>query len=214
MSEERRKWEDSDIEAALRSLGAEDTELLDPPRRVWDGIEAAVGEPARFRSSATDLQSRRRRIRRVALTAAAVMLIAAGTATAVAVLRGESPPVVATADLAHDSNTFDPIGAQAHAGANLVDHGDRHTVEIVDASLPAPGAGADLEVWLIRPGPDGGVSDLVSLGVVEYQDPGSLDVPSGYDPDSYYVVDISVEPRDGDSGHSGRSILRGPLHGV
>ncbi|WP_419927292.1 anti-sigma factor [Candidatus Poriferisocius sp.] len=214
MSEKRRRWEDSDIEAALRDMGAEEIELLEPPLSVWDGIQEAVGGPARAPGAAADLQSRRRRIRRAALAAAAVMLIAAGTAATVAVLLGDSPPVVAAADLAHDPGSFDPIGAQAHAGANLVDHGDRHTVEIVDASLPAPGAGADLEVWLIRPGPDGGVSDLVSLGVVGFQDPGSLEVPKGYDPDSYYVVDISIESRDGDPSHSGRSILRGPFRDV
>ena len=219
MSEERRMWEDSEIEAALRDFGAEETELLEPPRSVWDGIQAAVGEPTPTLGVVTDgvvmeLRSRRTRVRRVTLAAAAVMLIAAGTATAVAVLRGDSAPVVATADLAHDPGSFDPLGAQAQAGANLVDHGDRHSVEIVDASLPAPGTDADLEVWLIRPDPDGGVADLVSLGVVGFQEPGSLDVPDGYDPDSYYVVDISIEPRDGDPTHSGRSILRGPLRDV
>ncbi len=79
---------------------------------------------------------------------------------------------------------------------------------------PTPEAGADLEVWLIRPDADGNVADLVSLGVVDPADPGSLDVPGGYVPDAYYVVDISVEPRDGDAGHSGRSILRGPRRGA
>ena len=43
---------------------------------------------------------------------------------------------------------------------------------------------------------------------------GSLAVTAGYDPGDYSVVDISVEPRDGDAGHSGRSILGGSLRGV
>ena len=47
--------------------------------------------------------------------------------------------------------------------------------------------------------------------MIDPTDPGSLTVPAGYDPDAYYVVDISIEPRDGDTAHSGRTILRGPL---
>jgi len=31
------------------------------------------------------------------------------------------------------------------------------------------------------------------------------------DPDVYSIVDIGIEPRDGDVAHSGRSILRGTL---
>jgi hypothetical protein len=36
-------------------------------------------------------------------------------------------------------------------------------------------------------------------------------VPAGLDPSSHYVVDISIEPRDGIAAHSGQSILRGAL---
>lgn len=67
-------------------------------------------------------------------------------------------------------------------------------------------------MWLIRPDDEGNVADLVSLGVVDPADPGTLDVPAGYNPDVFFVVDISVEPRDGDPAHSGRSILRWPLN--
>ena len=70
------------------------------------------------------------------------------------------------------------------------------------------------EVWLIRPDAAGNVAGRVSLGVIDPTDPGSLAVPAGYDPDAYFVVDISVEPRDGDASHSGRTILRGPLQDI
>lgn len=211
MSDEQFGRGDPEIEAILRGLDADEMELLEPPPAVWEAIQSEVGESADASGAVVDLQSRRRRIRRIALAAAAVILVAAGVTSAVTLTRDDSPPVVATADLVHDPGSFDPMGAEASASANLVDHGDRHTVEIFNDSLPAPGADADLEVWLIQPDPDGGVSDLVSLGLVEFDDPGGLDVPADYDPDIYYVVDISVEPRDGDPTHSGRSILRGPL---
>ena len=48
-------------------------------------------------------------------------------------------------------------------------------------------------------------------GVLSADDPESLEVPASQDPAAYYVVDISVEPRDGDAGNSGRSIRRCPL---
>ncbi|MYG91790.1 MAG: anti-sigma factor, partial [Acidimicrobiia bacterium] len=88
------------------------------------------------------------------------------------------------------------------------------TIALVAATLPSPGADADLEVWLIQPDDQGNVADLVSLGVVSPTDPESLDVPPTHDPAVFFVVDISVEPRDGDAGHSGRSILRGELMDV
>lgn len=69
-------------------------------------------------------------------------------------------------------------------------------------------------MWLIQPDDQGNVVDLISLGVVSPTDPESLQVPRSHDPAVYFVVDISVEPRDGDTSHSGRSILRGALMDV
>ena len=39
----------------------------------------------------------------------------------------------------------------------------------------------------------------------------SLEVPSGVDLTEYPVVDVSVEPLDGDPSHSGVSVVRGRL---
>ena len=142
---------------------------------------------------------------------AAVPILVVAGAVALSLTLDDRSEVVATAVLAYDSENFDALGAQARASVDLVADGGSHSVVIVDAALPSPEAGADLEVWLIRPDADGNVTDVVSLGVVDPADPGSLEVPGGYDPDAYFVVDISVEPRDGDASHSGRSILRGPL---
>jgi anti-sigma-K factor RskA len=62
------------------------------------------------------------------------------------------------------------------------------------------------EVWLIK----ADASALVSLGVLEGST-GVFEVPDGIDLREYVLVDISLEPEDGDPDHSGDSIVRGEL---
>ena len=214
MSDRPGRRDDAEIEATLRELGADGLELLEPPPDVWDGIESAVRIEEEPEGRVVPLEPRRRRVRPMVLSgAAAVVVVIAGVAAYVAT-RDDPAAVVASATLAYDPDAdgFDSLGAQAAADAELLIQGGRHQVQLVDAQLPRPEAGADLEAWLIRPDDQGNVADLVSLGLVDPADPGSLAVPPGYDPSLYAVVDISVEPRDGDPAHSGRSILRGILN--
>ena len=199
------------LEAMLRGIEDEDLELLDPPPEIWDGIEAAVGMREDTPADVVPLGSWRMAVRRVLVGAAAAVATVVIGVGAFLALSDDAGEVLAMATLAFDPASFDALGASAGGEANLVSDGGRLTIEIVDARLPDPGGDADLEVWLIRPDEAGNVADLVSLGVVSPADPESLEVPTGHDPAVYYVVDISVEPRDGDTGHSGRSILRGPL---
>lgn len=200
----------SAVEAMLRDLDQEDLDLLAPPDEIWDGIEAAIDEQGGGPASVVPIDSRRRTTRRVLMgVAAALMAVVIGVAAFLAGRDGAE--VLATARLVYDPASFDAMGATAAGGANLVSEDGALRIDIVDADLPSPGEDADLEVWLIRPDESGNVADLVSLGVVSPTEPGSLDVPASHDPALYYVVDISVEPRDGDAGHSGRTILRGPL---
>ncbi|MXY01277.1 MAG: anti-sigma factor [Acidimicrobiales bacterium] len=219
MSDRPDRRDDTDIEAMLRDLAPEDFELLEPPPAVWEGITSTLGasaDPSAADAASADsvvvpFEPRRRRAWRVAVpsAAAAVALVVVGFA--VYAVTADEPEVIATASLAYDADAFDPLGAQAQAAAELVADDGRQRILLVDASLPAAGSGADLEAWLIQPDDHGNVADLVSLGLIDPADPGSLAVPLGYDPSLYSVVDISVEPRDGDPAHSGRSILRGVL---
>ena len=199
------------LEDMLRDLQAEDLELLEPPDQIWDRIEAATGTRGDDLSRVVPIRSRRPATRRVLIgVVAALMAVVIGVGALIA-RRDVTGQVLATATLAYDPASFDALGAGAVGGAHLVSHDGTLKIEIVDADLPSPGEGADLEVWLIRPDESGNVADLVSLGVVSPSDPESLDVPPSHDPSLYNVVDISVEPRDGDASHSGRTVLRGPL---
>ena len=62
------------------------------------------------------------------------------------------------------------------------------------------------EVWLIS----SDLTKLVSVGLLA-TDEGTFPLPEDIDLDEYSVVDVSVEPLDGDPGHSADSIVRGGL---
>jgi hypothetical protein len=61
------------------------------------------------------------------------------------------------------------------------------------------------ELWLLS-SPD----DLISLGSFKVDQAGSarVSVPLPVDPKQFEFIDLSLERDDGDSSHSGRSILR------
>jgi hypothetical protein len=81
-------------------------------------------------------------------------------------------------------------------------------IRLTDTQLPQLDD-EDLELWLIEPDAAGNPVDVAPVAVLDSS--GTYVVPAGLDPESHFVVDISIEPRDGDAAHSGRSILRGPL---
>ncbi|MEM9654716.1 MAG: anti-sigma factor [Actinomycetota bacterium] len=88
------------------------------------------------------------------------------------------------------------------------------TAELTDRTLAIdlegldPLEGADYELWLLDLEGDE-LQDLVSLGLVN--EDGTFTVPDGIDLSQFSVVDVSVEPQDGNEAHSGNSVLRGPL---
>ena len=194
-----------EIEALLRELDEDDIRPTAPPPGLWSDIERTIDAPA----PVVEIGSRRRRAWLVA-AAVAVVLVFSGAAAAVLARSGNETEVVSTAVLLHDAAAFDPRGAQSAATAKLVKQDGRLEIELVDADLPDL-ADDDLELWLIEPDADGKPVDVQPVAVIEGSRPGTYAVPAGLDPGSHYVVDISIEPRDGNAAHSGKSILRGPL---
>ena len=106
----------------------------------------------------------------------------------------------ATAEVA--LRPFDGRGAGASASVRL---GDEATMRVT--GLRPSGGGDFYELWLIG---DGG--RLVSLGSFRVPASGTAEMtlPLPADPARYRFLDVSREPDDGDPGHSGISVLRGP----
>jgi hypothetical protein len=194
-----------EIEELLAELDVDDLHPAPVPDSVWAGIQQHLAhEPAA--SNVVSLASRRRRAWTLLATAAAVVAVVA--AGVVVLGDGSDGEVVSTAALAFDAEAFDPRGSDATARAELVDDDGRLEIRLTDASLPEL-AGEDLQLWLIEPDSSGQPIDVAPVALLDGA--GTYRVPEGLDPSSHFVVDISIEPRDGDPAHSGKSILRGAL---
>ena len=113
---------------------------------------------------------------------------------------GPSEQIVAQAVL-------DPLNdSVAQPGqAQVLDSADGQVVRVDARALPA--RDGYYEVWLI----DTAVTKLVPLGALPSGSVGTFTVPPGVSIADYPVVDISLEPLDGDPGHSKDSLMRGVL---
>lgn len=196
------------IEALLRDLDG--AEIVDPPPDVWAAIDTELAaERAASALAVVPLAGRRRRAAWPLLAAAAAVVLVVVGVAAIAIRGSDDAQVLATAVLAYDSTSFDPAGADADATVELVERDGRYEIVITEARLPADLADADLELWLIEANADREPVDVAPVSLVD--GPGTYRIPEGLDPDTHPIVDISIEPRDGNHEHSGRSILRGTL---
>ncbi|MGY1904647.1 anti-sigma factor [Modestobacter sp. SYSU DS0904] len=147
------------------------------------------------------LRPRRAPARRWLAVAAALLVGGVVGAGAVTVLQEGSGSMVAEAGL---DPLEPPNGEEASGRAEIREVGGRRSLE-VDLSAPQLQDGY-YEVWLLRPD----VSGMVQVGVVTAGTT-SLPLPDGLDLAAFPVVDVSVEPLDGDPTHSGVSVARGEL---
>lgn len=217
------------IEALLGSFDDDDVASFDPPADLWDGIAGRldddrpggagasrlviVGEPTGTTAPGTaapsDLASARRRragARRwgVPLSAAAAVAVLAGVAATTLGSRGADPVELAAAPLGAVN------GSGAAAEAELVREGDGRLHIVLDrASMPAAPTGFFYEIWLV----DAAVTDPRSLSDGAMGERRDFTVPEGVDPARYPVIDVSLEPDDGNPSHAGtdHSVARGVL---
>ena len=161
---------------------------------------ASASVPAPAPASAAATPPRRRRAAVAWVLAASLVLISAVGAGAWLVNSSLRPTVVAGAEL-------EPFPAHPGASGTADVEAGRDGSRTLTVSLAADASDDGYrEVWLIR----NDAAALISLGVLD-GDSGSFVIPEGVDLDEYSIVDISVEPIDGDPAHSGDSIVRGQL---
>lgn len=209
-----------------------------PPPAVWTAIAAATGVSATPRpevlaeyappapapapaipavppaGSGTDepagaaggrvLPFRARR-RAPLMVAAAVLAGAVVGAGAVAALNRGDEPASPGADTL-EVVALDPLANNEASGrAEVIERPDGSRAVEVDLDAPAL-SDSYYEVWLI----DRDVAGMVPLGVVR---PGTqtYELPDDLELGDFPLVDVSVEPLDGDPTHSGVSVARGEL---
>jgi hypothetical protein len=191
------------VVATAREVEPEDQPVAPPPA-VWEAVSAELGlrgVAAGDELAARRMPTGRRRGALLLAAAAAVTGIAVGAAGALLLSGDDSTApaqVVAQADLA-------ALPEHQGSGSATVHTSDGERVLVVDVSDLTKGDGF-YEVWLL----DSEAQRLVSLGLLE-GDEGRFPLPEQVDVGEYPVVDVSIEPTDGDPAHSGNSVVRGTL---
>jgi len=114
----------------------------------------------------------------------------------------DEPTELAVVDLSNEG--LDPRGQSSHGSAKVIQLDDgSYALDVDVENLPSDADGF-FELWVIDPNVEG----MVSLGPLRN---GRVELPAGVDPQSFPIVDISIEPVDGVPTHSGDSILRGVI---
>lgn len=203
---EHRMREDAAFRREVERMRPVVTELEDLPPDAWERRDAPPLPDLPPHPAAPAAERRRLRgpaWRPVAAVAACVALVAAGLGIGALVFGGDDEgaagPVIALA----------PVGDAATAAAGEArvvsadDGGLRLQVSGLDPSEP----GGFYELWLLD-----GPERLLSLGAFLVPATGAADVtvPLPVDVADFRFVDLSAEAEDGDPGHSGVSVLRGP----
>jgi anti-sigma-K factor RskA len=156
-----------------------------------------VARPRRRWWSVPSSKPRRLVLRPLAATAFAVVLLAAGIGLG-AWLDRDSTPVGQLA--------LEPVGdLDPGASGNIAVSDDGVTVRV--SGLQPTEDDQFYELWLL-----GADKELVGLGSFRVGEDGAatLKLPLPMNPDAFQYFDLSLEPGDGDPGHSGVSVLRGP----
>lgn len=191
------------IERAIDDPAHDATDLVSPPADLWDRIADEVRADAKPPSATSALA--RRRMRTIGLVAAVVLVIGALAGVALVVSRGaggSTSELVARASLTGEG--LDP-GGDSTGSAELLERDGSWKVAISVDQLPPPPDGTYYEAWLLGSGAD----QVQSLGALEGDD--RFAVPEGLAIDDFPLVDVSIEPIDGNPAHSAKSVLRGRL---
>jgi len=194
-------FSDDEIAETARSVQPHDFDRIAPPPQVWNNILAEVEEEVASQEAIARKRAKKR-FGSMLLSAAAATLLMVGVVAAVVLWPGDDAPLTEVAAAAMTTEGL-PVSTEATADATFVCDEDQCFVDVVLTDLPDSGDDA-LELWVIN----GDVSDMYSLGAVTEAEHRYL-LPHGVTSQDFPIVDISVEPNDGDPTHSGQSVLRG-----
>jgi hypothetical protein len=183
--------------------GTGGSDLVAPPAELWDRIAEEVRSDGGTPVAPAERPHRRARV----LTLVAAVVLVAGALVAVALVAtrdsgGSAAELVARASLSGAG--LDP-GGNGSGSAELLEKNGNWKVAISVHDLPRPPAGSYYEAWLLGAGP----GQVQSLGALEGTD--RFAVPEGLPIDEFPLVDVSIEPIDGNPAHSSKSVLRGRL---
>jgi len=230
----------AEIADELGVAGADRLELVrvalaELPAKTWDGIGRGregrferqrvprdVQPPAALDQSWVDAPPApaprprwRRRHRRAAAWIALALLLLSPVAAFVALQdRSDTPSNTQRAPLSGDTGPdpidegirLQPVAANlaADGTARILGRGRAARLSL-SVGVPARGRRASYEVWLFN-----SVDDAVRVGSFRGSaTAGEFRFPA--DPADYQLLDISLEPADGNRNHSGRSVLRAPI---
>ncbi len=203
----------AEVVAALNAL----------PRRAWDdegdvpplpALPALpdAGDPHDEPAGATVIPIRRRRVAPILLrAAAAVVLVCVGIGVGALLFGGDD-------DAAGPAPGGSPIQLISFGEGGPDAHGEVRTVSRNGGSLTLDVSGLDpsrpgeiYTLWLIDRD-----DNLLTLGsfLVPAEGATTVTVPLPVELENYAALDVSVEEPHGDTGHSGRSVLRGPVSGA
>ena len=188
----------SAVAATARTITPHDA-LVAPPASVWAAIDSELQAPVHT----LPVAQRSRRSSWFSLAAAACVGLLLGSGAMYAVTSSQrttvAPTIVAEASLS-------PLpGSQASGNVEVVSTSSGAQV-LVDVSGLAKPDGF-YEVWLL----DRKGEKLIALGVLDGTDKGTFAMPPGVAMSDYPVVDVSLEPSDGNPEHSHHSLVRGTL---
>nr|WP_238355730.1 anti-sigma factor [Kribbella sandramycini] len=182
-----------------------------PPAEVWSRITDELSlDPDRAEPTVIPLPDARRtpnasvrRFRGRALVAAAAVAAVLGAGVGVGatliVQDDEKPTVQAVVPLSALE------GRSGTGTADLLKAASGEQLKVTASGLAA--AAGYYEVWMINT--DG--KRMVSLGVLDPSSAGTFQLPAQLIAQGYRIVDISLEPDDGNPEHSRNSIIRGTL---
>jgi hypothetical protein len=180
-----------------------DGPIVEPPAAVWESIARELGTEAPT-SPVVALEERRPRRRSwVPMAAAACVgaLVGGGVMYAATSAQRTATPTTVMA-----AASLEPLaGSTARGSVQVVSTGSGAKVAVDVSGLARPDG--FYEVWLL----DKEGTKLIALGVLDGTDKGEFAMPPGVSMTDFPVVDVSLEPSDGDPNHSHQSLVRGTL---